>query len=147
MIVVGTGVLVAYVVQGTLGVEWPWLVEMQGRDGYKIASGLALAAYLAMQWRVRNRRGDFEHALFVHRVGGVFAPVVLYAHASRFAYGYLAWLCAVYLGTVIAGLLHQPVLALRTRWVYTLWFVVHLAVATALVVLGGYHAVIALQYE
>jgi hypothetical protein len=33
------------------------------------------------------------------------------------------------------------------RWVYTLWFVVHLAAATALVVLAAYHAWIALRYE
>jgi hypothetical protein len=139
--------LIVYVGQASLQIHSVWIVDRQRSDGNKNATGAVLELYLVAQRRVRDRRADRERALWRHRAAGAFAPLVLYAHASRFAYGYLAWLCAVYLGTAIAGVLHQPVLALQTRRLYTLWFVLHLAGATALVVLGAYHVVIALQYE
>jgi hypothetical protein len=146
LVVIGTILVVAYVVQASLHLEWPWLVNLQTHDSYKLATGILLAIYLGVQWR-GVRRTDRERSVFRHRLGGAIAPLVLYIHSSRFAYGYLILLCAMYLGTAIAGLLHEPVLLLRTRWLYTLWFVVHVALATALLVLAAYHVVVALQYE
>ena len=50
-------------------------------------------------------------------------------------------------GVVAVGLCHQPIAARRARGLFTAWFVVHLALAVLLVVLVGYHVVIAIAYE
>jgi hypothetical protein len=140
VLVFGSVLLLLYAIQARLGFEWTWLLRVQSDDTYKLVSGGVLAAYLAYQW---SRRAD----PFRHRLVGAFAPVVLYAHSARSGYGYLVLLCAVYLGTAIAGLLHQPVIALRRRWLFTTWFLVHVTLATALIVLAAYHVAIAIAYE
>jgi hypothetical protein len=137
----GVALLAAYLGQAAVQLQVPWLVALQAQDAYKVATGCVLLVYLAAQWSARrDRRG-------LHELLGSFAPVVLYAHASRFAYGYLAWLAAVYLGVGGVGLLYRPIAAHRARRLFTWWFVVHLALAVLLVILVGYHVVIAIAYE
>jgi hypothetical protein len=77
---------------------------------------------------------------------GALAPLVLYAHASRFGYGYLAWLVAVYLGIGAVGLMHRPIVSRRARRLFVAWFVAHLALSVLLLVLVAYHVVIVVAY-
>ncbi len=146
VLAIGIALLALYLAQAAWHVEWSWLVRVQERDGYKIASGILLVGYLRLQWLVTTRRRfDPGRAVLLHRLGGALAPLVLYVHATRIGYGYLVLLVAVYLGTVMTGLVYHPVR--RSRWLYTTWFIVHLVGATALIALVLYHAVIALAYE
>jgi methionine sulfoxide reductase heme-binding subunit len=147
VLALGIVLLVGYLVQARLAVEWPWLAGLQANDTYKVISGLVLGAYLYWQWSVASRRQFSPRAVSHHKLGGALAPAVLYMHASRFGYGYLLLLGLCYLGTAMIGLLDAVSRRLRARWVYTLWFVVHVSTATILVMVGGYHVVIALAYE
>ncbi len=142
VLVLASALLLLYAVQAHWNLEWSLLARAQADDRYKLASGGVLAAYLYFQWSPRRRIDPARH-----RLAGAFAPVVLYAHATRSGYGYLTILCAVYLGTALAGTLHHPVLLARRRWLFTAWFITHVALATVLVLLAGYHVVIALAYE
>ncbi len=147
LVVFGLALLGGYVAMATR-VEVAWLTALQDDDRYAVASGLVLAIYLLLQWTLGARRAiDPLRAVTRHKIAGALAPLLLYAHASRFAYGYLAVLAIAYLGTVGLGLVHRLVLRVRTRWLYTLWFVVHVATSAALLVLVAYHVVIALGYE
>jgi hypothetical protein len=147
VLALGIVLLVAYLVQARMSVEWPWLAGLQANDTYKVVSGLVLGAYLYWQWSVGSRRQFSPRAVFHHKLGGALAPAVLYLHASRFGYGYLLLLGISYLGTSMVGLLDSVIRKSRARWLYTSWFVIHVATATILVMLGGYHVVIALAYE
>jgi hypothetical protein len=133
--------LAAYLGQAAVQLEVPWLLRLQAQDTYKLATGGVLIAFLGLQWSAAPHRRE------LHKLLGAFAPVVLYAHASRFAYGYLVWLVAVYLGVGAVGLLHQTIIARRARRLFTCWFVTHLALAILLIILVGYHVLIALAYE
>ena len=146
--VIGTLLLVLYVAQGWLELEWQPLASVQADLRYKVVSGGVLALYLLHQSLIARRR-IFEPitTLVRHKLAGAFAPLVLYLHASRFGYGYLLMLSLVFIGTVGLGLLHRPVMRAHARWVFTWWFVLHVATSASLVVLAGYHAVIALAYE
>ena len=93
----------------------------------------------------RRRFFDPVGVVFWHKLAGALAPVLFYLHASHFACGYLLLLSTLFLGTVGLGLLHH--LALRRRALYTWWLILHIATACSLVVLSGYHAIIALAYE
>ena len=133
--------LVAYVCQAAVGLEVPWLIRLQGQETYKLVTGSVLVVYLGFQWSAAPHRRQ------LHRLLGAFAPLVLYAHASRFGFGYLGWLVGVYLGVGSIGLLHQPIVARRARRLFTAWFVTHLALAVLLVILVAYHVLIAISYE
>lgn len=143
---VGACLLALYVAQGCIGFDWPALTALQQDDRYKVMSGCVLALYLLHQSFVARRRIFAPiSALFWHKLAGVFAPVLLYVHASRFGYGYLLLLSSVFIGSIGVGLLHR--VAMRRRWLFTTWFILHVATVSSLVVLSGYHAVIALAYE
>jgi hypothetical protein len=143
-VVLATGLvaLALYVAQA-IWWQWPALAALQHHPTYKLATGALLLVYLRAQWVTGRRRIDAA-ALFRHRLAGALAPLMLYLHAVHIGYGYLALLVAVYLGTAMAGLAYP--LALRRRWLYTTWFIVHLVAATALLALVAYHVVIALAY-
>lgn len=148
ILVIGTLLLAAYLAQARLELEWAWLAHQQANETYKVISGLVLGLYVYFQWSVGMRRQfDPARAVFRHKLGGALAPLVLYFHASRFAYGYLFLLGMLYLGMVFLGLLHRPIVRAHVSWLFTWWFVIHVATALILIVLGGYHVVIALAYE
>lgn len=146
--VIGTTLLVMYVAQGLVGLEWQPLARVQQDDVYKVVSGCVLACVLLHQWLLGRRRlFDPIGAVVSHKLVGAFAPAVLYLHTSRFGYGYLLLLSIGFIGTMGLGLLHRPVLRARARSLYTWWFILHVATSASLLVLGGYHVVIALAYE
>ncbi len=147
LFVLGVLLLGGYVTAATQ-VELPWLVALQADDQYRVSSGIVLGTYLVFQMLLGARRVvDPGGAIARHKIAGALAPVVLYAHASHFAYGYLLVLAAAYLGTSGLGLAHRLVLRVRARWLYTSWFVLHVATSVALVFLVVYHAYVALAYE
>ena len=144
----GTILLALYIAQGCLGLQWQPLASLQEDDTYKIGSGAVLALYLLNQSLIARRRIFAPISVLVwHKLLGALAPVVLYLHASRFGYGYLLLLSISFAVTVGLGLLHRPALHAPSRWLYTWWFILHVATSSSLLVLGGYHVVIALAYE
>ncbi|NVB81954.1 MAG: hypothetical protein HOV81_26470 [Kofleriaceae bacterium] len=145
---VGASLLALYVAQGVLHLECSALVQVQDDDRYRVISGCMLAVYLLHQsFMARRRVFDPVGVVFWHRLAGALAPVVLYLHASRFGYGYLFVLVSLFIGTIGFGLLHSVVLRVRLRWLFTWWFVLHVATSASLVVLSGYHVLVALAYE
>lgn len=137
----GAALLAAYLGQAIAGLELSFLVELQAQEAYKLLTGAVLIAFLGAQWWFATRRRE------LHMWLGAVAPAVLYLHATRFAYGYLAWLVTVYLGVLAVGLCHRSIIARRARRLFVAWFVTHLALSVLLIVLAGYHVVIALAYE
>jgi hypothetical protein len=144
--IVGGALLALYVAQAQLDLQVPALAALQRDERYKVVSGSLLAGYLLYQTLMGRRRiYDQVGVVFWHKLAGALAPLLLYLHATHFAYGYLILLTGLYLGTAGLGLLHK--VALRQRTLYTWWLIIHLATACSLVVLSGYHAIIALAYE
>lgn len=148
ILLVGAALLAAYVAQGVFHLECNQLLSVQADDRYKVVSGCMLAVYLLHQsFMARRRVFDPIGVVFWHKLAGALAPVVLYLHAARFGYGYLFVLVSLFIGTIGFGLLHNVVIRARVRWLFTWWFVLHVATSASLVVLSGYHALVALAYE
>lgn len=144
---VGLLLLAGYLVQAWFEPA-TWIVELQRDDRYRVPSGMLLAAYVICQARLGARRvREPARAVARHQLLGALAPAVLYLHAAQIAYGYLLVLAFVYLGVMILGLAHRPIVAARARTLFVWWFVIHTSLATFLVVFGAYHAVVALAYE
>jgi hypothetical protein len=146
VVLLGVTLLLSYIVQARFELVWPWLARQQANDTYKILTGSMLAGFLLWQWSLGNRRQvDPVGAVRRHQLAGAFAPLALYIHASRFAYGYLLVLALGYLGITAIGLLHR--VAVRRRGLFVWWFVIHVATVTMLLLVVAYHIVIALAYE
>jgi hypothetical protein len=144
--------LIVYVVQATTGWHWSWLASLQEIELYKQITGLALTLLFLMQWRLTAARmeGDIQNArrrLITHRNWGAIAPLLLLLHASEFGYAYIRVLCLAFLALISLGLLHQSVTRLNQPWVITGWMVLHVALATMLICLIGYHGFNSFYYE
>lgn len=146
--VVGAVLLAMYLAQGLIGLEWQALARLQQNEIYKVISGCVLAVFLLYQWLVVRRRAyEPVRALFWHKLVGSLSPAVVYLHASQLGYGYLLIISLGFVVSTGLGLLHRPVLRIHFRPVYTWWFILHVATSSTLLVLAGYHIVIALAYE
>ena len=154
MLLVGLLLLLAYVVQGVAGLEWPRLAALQDTESYRRWSGGALMGFLAVQWvlPVLRLRGAHQAAARVypwHRALGVLAPAIFYAHATRLGYGYLLALSLVYLANVGVGLADKTVVrdpAWRERYA-RMWLVPHVALALLTVGLALFHVFVVFAYE
>ena len=134
-----------------LQVEWPALRAWQSRFPYKIATGVALGAFLSFQWllalcRVSGfvRAAKALHAW--HQTMGALAPVFLFLHSTRLGFGYLVVLSGVYIANGIVGLV-SPSAVPQNRSVMSAWTVAHISLSVLLAALAGYHAWTALYYE
>jgi hypothetical protein len=136
--------------QALLAIEWPLLARWQEIESYKLSSGALLAAFLLGQWfltlaRVRGWRLARGAHVWHQRLGAV-APVFLFAHSTRFGFGYLLMLSGVFLLNTCLGCLSPRVLP-RLRGYFKVWLPAHIALSVTLVILAGYHGWVALYFE
>ncbi|MDE2886222.1 MAG: hypothetical protein OXO53_14170 [Chloroflexota bacterium] len=140
-----------YLAQDAAGLPWEWLQRMQAVDGFKYATGACLLIYVGWQWRlfitrVRRKKGS-RLMMALHQRSGALAPVLFYLHSVEAGYGYLAVLSWVLLANVVVGAA-SPAGPLNRGRCYTLsWGTVHVLLAVLTVVLGVFHAYIALYYK
>lgn len=154
IVLVGLLLLSAYLAQGALGLEWPWLRALQDEESYRRWSGAALLTFVAAQWvlpvqRLRGKHRAAATAYPWHRWLGALAPVFFYAHAESTGYGYLLALSFVYLANVAVGLADKTLVrdpALRERYA-RLWLVPHVVLAFLTVGLALFHVIVVFAYE
>ncbi len=143
--------MAAFAAQALWGWRWEWLAGLQEDELYKQLTGLVLVLFFSWQWRLSVARMTVavppSRLLAVHRDYGALAPLLLYLHAISFGHAYIKVMSLAFLGLVALGLLHGPIARLNRNWVNTGWLVTHIALATVLVFLIGYHAFNAFYYE
>ena len=147
----GTLLIAAYIAQLIFSWRWEWLATLQEYELYKQLTGLALALFFLMQWRLSVvRMGSASPATRLvsgHRNYGAVVPLFLYLHAITIGYAYIRVMSVAFLGLVALGLLQQPLARLNRKQVNASWLVTHVALAAVLVFLIGYHAFNAFYYE
>ncbi|MCL4779648.1 MAG: hypothetical protein KJ049_05630 [Gammaproteobacteria bacterium] len=147
----GALLIVAYLVQLLSGWRWEWLAVLQANELYKQLTGIALALFFLMQWRLSVARmgaaAPGARVLVLHRDLGALAPLLLYLHALTIGYAYVQVMSLAFLGLVGLGLLQQPLARINLGWLNSAWLVVHVTLAVLLVFLIGYHAFNAFYYE
>jgi hypothetical protein len=142
----------AYFAQVVWGWRWEWLALLQDIELYKQLSGLALVVLIAAQWqlsaaRMLRRAGPGAALLAMHRQRGALAPILLYLHSISLGHAYVRVMSLVFLALLALGLLQRPLARLGRDWIGSAWLVAHVALATSLVLLVGYHAFNAFYYE
>jgi hypothetical protein len=140
-----------FVEQWWLGVDWPTVRSWQNQFGYKVATGVGLAVFIAFQWllavcRVSGAARAAKALYPWHQTVGALAPALLFLHSTRLGFGYLVFLTGVYLANNLVGLA-SPSAFHRLRRFLAAWTVAHVALSVLVVALTGYHAWTALYYE
>ncbi len=146
----GIVLLLAYVIQDAAGLRWEWLAQLQNIDAYKYATGACLLTYVCWQWYVfiaRQRGMRIHRVVVLHQRSGVFAPVLFYVHSVQTGYGYLAVLSWIFLTNVIVGVASPVGIRIRSKTYTASWVVVHVILAVLALVLGLFHAYIAVYYK
>lgn len=147
----GTLLILAYLAQLISGWRWEWLAALQENELYKQLTGLALASFFLMQWRLSLARmsgmSPATRLLGSHQQYGALAPLLLYLHAISTGYAYIQVMSLAFLALVALGLLQQPLARVNRAPLNTVWLVTHVALAALLVLLIGYHAFNAFYYE
>ncbi|MDE2941912.1 MAG: hypothetical protein OXP10_06185 [Chloroflexota bacterium] len=143
------GVLL-YVGQDVAGLRWEWLAQAQDLDGYKYVTGAGLLSYVGWQWWLfysRLKRRNLRRLLPWHQRTGALVPLLFYVHSVEVGYGYLAALSWVFLGNMLVGAASPLGIRINNRYYTVSWGVVHVSLAAVTVVLGLFHAYIAVYYK
>ena len=152
VLIVGSVLLGAYLLQAALGWEWGWLAELQEVETFKRWSGVGLLAYLLHQWwlslgRSRGWARAAKRSYRLHQWLGAASPAIFYLHSMHLGYGFLLLLSTVYLGNIAIGLSHRVVHRPKRKLLWTPWMVLHVAASLLVTFLALYHVWIVVWYE
>ena len=147
-----TGVvgMLLYVAQDAAGLRWEWLAHLQTVDVFKYVTGTGLLSYVGWQWWLfysRLRRRNLRRLLSWHQRTGALVPLLFYVHSVEVGYGYLAVLSCVFLGNMLVGAASPLGIRISNRYYTVSWGVAHVSLAAVTVVLGLFHAYIAVYYK
>ncbi|MGQ0792711.1 MAG: hypothetical protein ACT4NX_01315 [Deltaproteobacteria bacterium] len=149
---IGLILTLAFLAQYFFELPCAWLVDLQRGGDYKIYSGIALAAYVLIQWSLSLFRaaGKMTEARFMYRVHnliGVLAPVFFYAHSVTFGYGYQILLAASFFAVVVVGVCNLQFLGIRGRGASNIWMILHIVPSALVVILMAYHIYVVAYYQ
>ena len=149
----GLLLLAAFFLQDHFQLKIQWLETLQLNDNYKIYSGLGLLLYLILQFVMPyNRSCEIPHAAAdcynLHKIRGVFIPLVYYFHSTQMGNEYLFVLSSVLLGNLLIGLLNHELISDPVRRVryFSLWLPLHIILSILLVALTAFHIFIVTSY-
>ncbi|MBA3532535.1 MAG: cyclic nucleotide-binding domain-containing protein [Ardenticatenales bacterium] len=152
-LLLGAGLLLAFVVQESLQLKIAWLENLQSMETYKRWSGVGLLGFMAAQWILPYLRltGQLRLAArhyHLHKRQGMLAPLVYFFHSTGMGYAYLLVLSSVFFANLVLGLLDpDTVVKPEQRKSYGFyWLLLHVALSVALVALIGYHIFIVFYY-
>ncbi len=147
---VGVLSVLLYVGQDVAGLRWEWLAQAQDLDEYKYVTGAGLLSYVGWQWWLfysRLKRRNLRRLLPWHQRTGALVPLLFYVHSVEVGYGYLAALSWVFLGNMLVGAASPLGIRINNRYYTVSWGVAHVSLAAVTVVLGLFHAYIAVYYK
>lgn len=150
--ILGSVLLLLFLLQDWLHWKMSWLEELQVNETYRIVSGCLLAAYILFQWylsylRMRGRKKPAVIHYSIHKKVGIWAPLVFYIHSTNFGFAYLFILSTIYFANVAVGLLNADILRIRQRWFTYGWMIVHVSLSVLIVMIMLYHLWIVVSYH
>ncbi|MFV1985485.1 MAG: hypothetical protein ACC657_18195 [Thiohalomonadales bacterium] len=149
-LVVGFSLLLLYIVQLTLQLKFHFLVELQHDTLYKQTTGYLLLLYVGYQFKLARARKDTKSMRYhfsLHKIQGVFAPLVLYIHSMELGYAYQVLLSSLFLTNCLLGLLSPQQFKLRNVSYVNCWLILHVSVALLIVALALYHLFVTYWYS
>lgn len=151
-IYIGWLLLWLYLALQTTGYNSSFIVEIQGNELYKQATGFMLFMYILLQFllasaRISKKTVSTSKDLNLHIWLGAFAPLAFYLHSAKLGYGYQYILGLILLSVVMSGLLSPKLIKLRNKQYTIVWLTVHVSLAVTLPILLAYHLYVIYFYS
>ncbi|MCZ6710361.1 MAG: cyclic nucleotide-binding domain-containing protein [Gammaproteobacteria bacterium] len=149
-----------YLIQSALDRGLPALAAVQQYDGYRIATGSLLLAFIGHQWFLgylrltgppvaRISKMLAPTAAVWHRYLGVVAPILLYLHSVSLGVAYTFVLSLLFVLNAMVGAADKSLISnfeQRQRF-QRIWLLVHVPSSSVITVLALIHMVYALAYK
>jgi ferredoxin-NADP reductase/CRP-like cAMP-binding protein len=146
--------LVLFATQDLLHLKLPWLEALQAQGTYKIWSGLLLTLYIACQFmlpavRWTHRVKDTVHYYNLHKIQGVFAPLIYFIHSTTIGFAYLSFLSAAYFSNVLVGLFNHEVVVNpeRKQQFARYWLAAHVLFSVLTIALLVVHLYVVISFR
>ena len=151
-LMLGMGLLLLYIAQLMLELRWNWLVQLQQGEVYRQFTGYLLLSYVLLQARLGIKRvggqtSKLRKEFDMHKIQGVFGPVVFYIHSVEVGYAYQLLLAFVFLGNCIIGYFSPHALQWRNKVYLLSWTITHISLAILTLVLMIFHIYVVYQYS
>lgn len=150
---IGVLLLVLYVLQFALGLEWKWLAEMQRQQNYSRWSGFVLGIFIAFQWLLtltrvikRWRQASLKWTV-IHKWIGAFSPLIFYAHSIEFGYAYLLLLSVIFVLNMLLGTINLDIIKSQKEWVFQGWMIAHVTLSVLITFIMLFHVGVVFYYK
>lgn len=150
---IGLVLLVLFLIQFFLQLEWQWLKELQREQLYKRWSGLFLALFITFQWVLtlsRVIKKWRKHSLkmtAIHKWAGALSPIFFYVHSMGMGYGYLAFLAYIFFANTLLGYLNLDVIKSTSETLFKGWMISHVAFSIIITILMFFHITMVFYYK
>ena len=134
-----------YLLQEFFQLKFEFLEHYQQQQVYKRWSGLAVGLLILMQWlltfsrvipKFRATSGIINN---IHKWIGVFSPVFLYMHSTRFGFGYVSLFSYLFLANIVLGTINLDVIKTNKDWIFKGWMITHVAISMCITFLLFFH--------
>ena len=148
----GMSLIALFSAQLMLELRWHWLANLQAGEFYRQFTGYLLLAYVLMQSRlglkrIRQQTTKLRKAFDIHKLQGVFGPIVFYIHSIEVGYAYQMLLAFVFLGNCIIGYLSPHALQWRSQLYLLSWTLIHISLAILTLGLMLFHIFVVYNYS
>lgn len=150
---IGLVLFVIYLLQEFLQLKWASLEQLQAMESYRRWSGLAVGLFILFQWLLTFSRiipAFRKKSLTInklHKWIGVFSPVLLYVHSTKFGFGYLALFSYLFLVNMLLGTINLDVLKSTKAWLFKGWMIAHVSLSMCITFLLFFHINIVFYYK
>lgn len=150
---IGLLLIFGYLIQETFNLKVESLEILQTQENYKRWSGLVIGVFILFQWlltfsriipKFRTKSGVIND---LHKLIGAISPVLLYAHSTKFGYGYLAFFSYIFLTNMLIGTINLDVLKSTKEWLFKSWMIVHVALSMCITFLLFFHIAVVFYYK
>jgi len=149
-LIIGSILVLLYIMQLMLSVKFEALYELQSNIIYKQVTGYLLIIYILYQFKLAKERKNtklIRYHFSLHKIQGIFAPLVLYIHSMEMGYAYQVLLSCLFLTNCVIGLLSPQQLKIKNAGYVSSWLIIHVSIAMLIVGLVGYHLFITYWYS
>ena len=142
-----------YLLQEFFQLKFEFLEQLQQQQYYKRWSGLAVGLLILTQWlltfsriipKFRVKSGMIND---IHKWIGVFSPLFLYFHSTRFGFGYLALFSYLFLVNVLLGTINLDVIKSSKDWIFKGWMITHVAISMCITFILFFHIGVVFYYK
>lgn len=154
ILITGYILIIMYILQYILNVNWEIINKLQGDNVYKKWSGFILLLFILFQWVLTFIRAIFKPSnqkkhlfLELHKWIGAISPLIFYLHSVKPGHALLLFLTIIFFTNSIIGLLNAKNDLLKKKWVYNVYLSSHIILSISVLTLSIIHIWVVFKFN